>query len=620
MTKFLNSVAAGTSHQVDVCSAIDVFQGLAGVASSAALFDAMLGLALDYAQGPQAWIVVQGRVQAYASSRQLHVGHDQSAPLPTALIVALERGPTPGLPAVVESQDLSAVAIAIAGARGQPHGFLCLAQADVPSAPCLQTLTLIAACGGAMVDNMLDATGTSLRAENEALKAQVQARLALANHLADEQGLLRTLIDNMPDQIYVKDTNGRFIVGNQAAAACIGVDSPAELIGKSDLELFPGDCGQGFFHDEQAIIRSGQPIVDQLEQNINAAGVHRWFSTTKVPFKDQSGNVIGIVGMSRDVSLRVAADEAIRLRNRAIEASLDAIVITNCTSADSPVVYVNPAFERITGFSADDARRDGIGALLNGPANDDGPALIRLAMQQRCEGRAVLHSTRKDGELFWNEVRIAPVCDLAGRATHFVFTMTDITRARDTEEQLERLASHDILTGLPNRRMLMDRLGQAIGMGERGNFIVSVAFIDLDGLKGINDSLGHEAGDLLLRTVAERMGTCVRKSDTVARLGGDEFVLITLHNTPFESACTPGIGHNYAYVNQMLTKIQQVVAEPIALGGEQHMVTASIGVSIYPQHGADPESLLKHADDAMYSAKKNGRNCIKFYSNDPMRS
>ena len=616
MNKSFNPVAGATPHPVNLCSAIDIFQGLSGMGSASALFDAMLGLALDYAQGPEAWVLVQGRVVAHASSFDAGAGSAGVAPL---VARALQCPPSPGLPTVIEEQGSAAVVVVIAGPGGQEHGLLCLLQDGAPSHECLQTLNLIAACGGSMAEHLAGATPAALRAENDALKAQVAARMALASHLAVERGLLRTLIDNMPDQIYVKDTNGRFIIGNQAAAVCIGVATPDLLVGKSDLDLFPDECGRRFFLDEQAIITSGQPIVDQLEENINAAGVRRWFSTTKVPFKDERGNVIGIVGMSRDVSLRVAADEAIGLRNRAIESSLDAIVITDCAQADNPVVYVNPAFERITGFTPDDARRDGIGGLLEGGEDDDGPLQIGLAMQHHCDGRAVLQSCRKDASLFWNEVRVAPVRDLAGKATHFVYTMTDITKARDSEEQLERLASHDILTGLPNRRMLMDRLGQAMAMGERGNFVVAVAFIDLDRLKFINDTLGHEAGDVLLKSVAERMAGCVRKSDTVARLGGDEFVLITLHNTLFESSHAPGMGHNYAYVNEMLLKIQHVLAEPVMLGEQAHSVTCSIGVSIYPQHGADPETLLKHADAAMYSAKKNGRNRIKFYSNDPER-
>jgi diguanylate cyclase (GGDEF)-like protein/PAS domain S-box-containing protein len=450
-----------------------------------------------------------------------------------------------------------------------------------------------------------------LEAENAALKAGFDARLSLARHVADERSLLRTLIDNMPDQIYVKDTAGRFVLANNAAADCIGVASPDDLLGKSDLQLFPGECGQRFHDDEQAIIASGTALIDQLEENINHNGVQRWFSTTKVPFQDEQGQVIGIVGMSRDVTLRVAADDAIRLRNRAIESSIDAIVITSCLKPGNPVVYVNPAFERITGFSFDEATAGGIDRLL---AHDDGnqaPEALRLAMREQREGRAVLHSPRKDNGSFWNEVRVAPVCDIAGRATHFVFTMSDITKARDSEEQLEKMASHDALTGLPNRRMLMDRMGQALALAERGNFVMAVAFIDLDRLKFVNDTQGHEAGDALLKSVATRMQACVRKSDTVARLGGDEFVLISLHGCDSD---TCALERTCLHVGDMLAKIQKVLAEPVMVGDAPFSVTCSIGVSIYPQHGANADLLLKHADAAMYEAKKAGRNKIVFFT------
>lgn len=449
-----------------------------------------------------------------------------------------------------------------------------------------------------------------LMAENAALRARADTHLSLARHLSDERSLLRTVIENMPDQLYVKDTEGRFVLGNSAAAACIGVSTPEDLIGKSDLEFFPGECGQRFYRDEQRIIESGIAIVDQLEENVNQAGVHRWYSTTKVPFVDDDGKVIGIVGMSRDVTLRVAADEAIRLRNRAIESSLDGIVITSALQPGHPVVYVNPACERITGYSFDEAIAGGIARLLaNGGAAL--PADIASAIAEQRECRAVLHTRRKDDSLFWNEVRTVPVRDLTGRTTHLVYTMTDITKARDAEQQLERLASHDVLTGLPNRRLLMDRLRQAVAMGQRGSFSVAVAFIDLDRLKFVNDTYGHEAGDQLLKTVAERMSSCVRKSDTVARLGGDEFVLISLHKAGVQG---------YDHIHDLLAKIQKALAEPMLLCGEPFSATCSIGVSIYALHGNDAETLLKHSDDAMYVAKKHGRNQIAFYSDAPSGS
>lgn len=179
----------------------------------------------------------------------------------------------------------------------------------------------------------------------------------------------------------------------------------------------------------------------------------------------------------------------------------------------------------------------------------------------------------------------------------------------------------DVLTGLPNRDMLIDRLTQAIAMGERGHFVVATALINLDGFKLINNSFGRELGDVLLKTVAGRLTGCTRKCDTVARLEGDEFVLVTLHNTILaaDAPARPAAeGGYYSYVSDTLAKIQRVLADTILLGESPLSITCSIGVSIYPQDGHDADTQLLHAHAAMHAAKRNGRNRIKFYTGDPL--
>jgi diguanylate cyclase (GGDEF)-like protein/PAS domain S-box-containing protein len=454
------------------------------------------------------------------------------------------------------------------------------------------------------------AEAAELRCQNESLRRELDERLALAEHMAGERGLLRTLIDNMPDHIYVKDRSGRFIIANDAAAHDIGLASPQELVGKSDLDLYPLDCGQKFFTDEQNILLSGQPIIDQVEENINRDGIRRWFSTTKFPFYDALGTAQGIVGISRDITQRIDALEAERLRNRAIELSADGIIIAGCTPG-MPVLYVNPAFERITGFTLDEARQRGVDVLLDDESSPEGGDGLRDALRRQVEGRAVLRSLRKDGVAFWSDTRLAIVRERTGSATHFVFTISDISEARQVEEQMTLLATRDALTGLPNRRALMERLTQSIAMCERSGTQLAVAFIDLDRLKYVNDTFGHEAGDLMLQTVADRMTSCVRKSDTLARLGGDEFVLATVHQTP------PHPGDLRAILEGMLAKIQEVLALPLMLGTEPFCITCSIGVAVYAQDGLDPDILLKRADAAMYVAKKAGRNRVAWHSPPP---
>jgi diguanylate cyclase (GGDEF)-like protein/PAS domain S-box-containing protein len=436
---------------------------------------------------------------------------------------------------------------------------------------------------------------------------EFDAHTILPGPLADEGGLLRTLIDNMPDQIYAKDCHGRFLIANKAAALMIlGRPDTEALIGKSDLDFYPLECGQRFFTDEQAIIRSGLPIVDQVEENLSRDGVLRFYSTTKFPFRDESGNVGGIVGISRDITLRVGADEAARLRERAVESSQDGILITCCLSHDHPVVYTNPAFERITGFKLQDAKAAGIERfLLEQGEQDAHTAPAREALIAHHGERRVLRAVRKDGSQYWSEVRLAVIRSASGAATHHVFTVTDVTDAHRAEEALTLLASHDPLTGLPNRRMLMARLAQAAAAVDGGELQLAVAFIDLDGLKRLNDEHGHEAGDMLLRTVAQRINACIRQSDTIARLGGDEFVLVTLHRTGRASGEPEGVA-------EVVQKIQERIAQPIQIGDVVVHATCSIGVSVFGRHGNDPDTLLRRADEAMYVAKKTGRNRIVF--------
>jgi diguanylate cyclase (GGDEF)-like protein/PAS domain S-box-containing protein len=502
-----------------------------------------------------------------------------------------------GMPDCVELGGLPCVVVPLSANGRRVLGALCLAMADDTYMD-IAALTALAASGASQLQRLRDAAEAKARAE------RLRHELHLHSAVADEGGILRTIIDNMPDQIYAKDANGRFIVGNKAAAIGIfGVPNAEALIGKSDLDFYPIECGQRFFTDEQQIIRSGVPIVDQIEANINNDGVQRFFSTTKYPFHDEKGEIIGIVGISRDVTARINADEAVRLRDRAVESSQDGILITCCTTPGHPVVYCNPAFERITGFSLAEAQAAGIERFIVDEGEGAAPR-ERGALIARQGERRVIHATRKDGREYWCEVRLAVIRTSDGAATHNVFTLVDVTAAQHAEQQLTLLASHDPLTGLPNRRMLMERLGQAVSVSERGGMELAVAFLDLDGLKRLNDEHGHEAGDVLLKTVAERIAGCIRQSDTIARLGGDEFVLVTLHRADEDTR---------GGVAEVLAKVQEQIGRPIQVGAVEVKVSCSIGVSVYRHDGALPEMMLRRADEAMYVAKKSGRNRVVFH-------
>lgn len=298
---------------------------------------------------------------------------------------------------------------------------------------------------------------------------------------------------------------------------------------------------------------------------------------------------------------RKLAEQALRLKHQAIEASINGIFLTNNRLPDNPIEYVNPAFQRITGYMAVDVTGKDIRFLLG--AEQDQPGIQRIldVMQHGGEGYAVLHSYRKDGSPFWSECYIAGIHDNSEEITHFVVILNDITETKQLEELLHRRANYDVLTKLPNRVLLMDRLSQSITMARQQQAQVMVAFVDLDRFKFINDTLGHDTGDILLQEIAKRLSECVRDSDTVARLGGDEFViLLEMGDDP----CS------------IIQRIVEHIAQPVFLLGEEHTVTCSIGISIFPQDGLDAETLLKNADTAMYQAKEIGRNSFQFFTDE----
>ena len=314
--------------------------------------------------------------------------------------------------------------------------------------------------------------------------------------------------------------------------------------------------------------------------------------------------------LQEEVRVRRLTEQALHLRERAIESCFNGILIADLTRPGYPIDYVNPAFVRITGYSAEEAYGQEI-AFLAGDDRDQ-PALheIGLALRERREAHAVLRSYRKDGKPFWNEVYIAPVQDDGGPSGHCVAIFNDITDARNDAEQLARQANFDTLTGLANRSLLQDRLGQAIANAERRGDKLAVVFIDLDDFKLVNDNLGHDAGDELLKAVAARLLACVRASDTVARLGGDEFVLV------LQNVADDLTGSLEARLTEVMHKLLAGIGAPLNLAQQEIRIGCSIGVDIYPQDGTDAETLLKNADTAMYRAKELGRNGFQFFTAD----
>lgn len=302
------------------------------------------------------------------------------------------------------------------------------------------------------------------------------------------------------------------------------------------------------------------------------------------------------------------ANHALHLRERAVASTFNAIIIADLTRPGFPIEYVNPAFERITGYTSGEALGMESDFLAGDEREQPNLRILHLALRERRDAHAVVRSYRKDGSPFWNEVYVSPVLDEGETdANHYVAIFNDVTSARKDAEQLAYQAQFDTLTGLANRNLLHDRLNQAMANAHRSNNSLMVAFIDLDDFKLVNDNLGHDVGDELLKVVAQRLKGSVRASDTVARFGGDEFVLLLLNQGP---------GAVEALATELVRKLLDRVAEPMMLAGHPIKIGCSIGLSSFPQDGQDADTLLKHADTAMYRANELVRNGFQFFTDE----
>lgn len=288
-----------------------------------------------------------------------------------------------------------------------------------------------------------------------------------------------------------------------------------------------------------------------------------------------------------------------RLATKVFESTLEGIIVTN---AQHVIESVNPAFTQITGYTASEVIGKTPAILASG--RHEAPFYRKMWEELSTNGhwQGEIWNRRRSGEIYPEWLTINPVRNETGQIVNYVGVFSDITKRKAAEEQMQFLAYHDGLTGLPNRGLFLDRLHHAVAYAHRNRAMVAVMFIDLDNFKPINDTLGHHVGDQLLQVVAQRLAASVREADTVARLGGDEFTII------LESIADGGD------IPLIVQKIIDTLSCPMLIDGHDISITASIGISLYPDDGQQPDGLLKCADTAMYLAKKSGCNNFRFFS------
>lgn len=328
---------------------------------------------------------------------------------------------------------------------------------------------------------------------------------------------------------------------------------------------------------------------------------HRFSENLLRLLQEVADNISLFLEGQRVAEERTAAEQTLMLQREAMAASSDGIAIADAKAPDMPIVYVNPAFERMTGYAAAEVIGRNCRFLQGTESAQEGVQTMRAALQKGRACEVILRNYRKDGSLFWNNLRLAPVVGATGEVTHFVGSQTDVTERIRAEQELAHRATHDGLTGLPNRELLEDRLQHAIAQASRVDGRIGVAFVDLDNFKMFNDSIGHTAGDTVLKTIGDRLRTCLRSGDTVARLGGDEFVIVVEQLE--DDAMLRDVGQ----------RVLSAVAQPIVLNGQAYEVGCSVGTAVYPRDGTTPGSLIQHADFAMYKAKEDGRGVLRIY-------
>jgi len=424
-------------------------------------------------------------------------------------------------------------------------------------------------------------------------------RKKIAAELRNSTATMRAILDNSPFLVWLKDSNGRFITVNKMCADYIGLNIQ-QIVGKSDLDFWPKDLADKYRADDAEIMATHQKMHME-EQACDGVKIH-WVETFKTPIIDEHGNILGTTGFAHDITARKQVEEELRIAAIAFDSQQGMIL----TDTDGIILRVNQAFTRLTGYSAEEA----IGKtphLLSSGRHDQ--AFYHNLWENLLEQRywqGEMWNRRKNGTIYAEWLTISAVPDVDGGVTHYIGAFSEITQHKEAEAEIHRLAYYDPLTQLPNRRLLNDRLSQALAASARSGKYGALLFIDLDNFKTLNDTLGHDMGDVLLKQVAQRLVTCVREGDTVAREGGDEFVVMLedLGDSSEEAATLAEI---------IGEKILTTLNHTYQLASHDYHGTPSIGVTLFIDHLSTVEELLKRADIAMYQAKTSGRNAMCFF-------
>ena len=432
--------------------------------------------------------------------------------------------------------------------------------------------------------------------------SDIDERHAAERALRESEAMYRNLVETSNDLIWSLDAEGRWTYLSPAAVRRIYGCEPADLLGRE----FREQLAQEVSERDLAVFRrilAGESVFDYETRHLRRDGSHVDLSFNSIPMRDAQGAVIGATGTARDVTAEKAAAAALYENVEKLRLAVDAAELVYWEwERDSDRLHWGRDPSSVLGEAGGrDTRWSEYLESVHPEDRDRYLATVSAAWQQAGLCTNEYRVIRQDGGVAWLSSHGRTLADPSGRVYRMIGVTQDITERKRQEEEARFLAYHDTLTGLPNRRLLDDRLRQAVFLAQRRDARVALMVVDLDRFKQVNDALGHRAGDAVLREAAQRIVGCLRKADTLARHGGDEFVVV-IPDLQLEADC-----------QVVAEKILRSLVPPFRVDGREFAIGASIGVSLFPADAGDGEALLRNADAAMYRAKESGRNNYRFY-------
>lgn len=441
---------------------------------------------------------------------------------------------------------------------------------------------------------------------SQVLIRDLSERQRVLAELARERQIHKRIVQTSVAALIRVSAKGEILYANRLAKLVLG-DGQRDILGLSLLDpvwRFQDRDGNSLSPDKTPfakLLKAGLPVHGAVLSLALVDGQRRLVQVNGSALYDVEGEVEEVVFAVDDITGIDQTNRRLRLAASVFDATSEGILVTD---ARARVVRVNDAFTRITGYELDDIRGKSPSFLASGRHDRSFYKSMWQSLREDGVWAGEIWNRRKNGEVFpeWQSINV--VKDERGEITNFVAVFSDITQIKKSQEEIEFLANHDPLTGLPNRNLLIDRVNQQIQIARREDGHFTLMVLDLDHFKYINDSLGHSIGDELLNAAASRIQATVRDVDTVARLGGDEFVIVL--NAPSDL----NLAHRIA------PRLIEAFSHPLSCSGHELHVTPSFGIAFWPKDAEDARGLIQNADAAMYQAKKLGRNQYAFYTGE----